>query len=130
MKAVADDYSQSSPFPHSGYTICCSPSSQQDVQISQSNTGSPQLKLLDRKGWGNRRAFDTLKGVQSNAVESNGKWSHGKDTPSGSSSRSPRIVPTLFWLGGEAPSKIDCRKKGTLILNCLLEDLVMASSYS
>ena len=37
----------------------------------------------------------------------------------------PPVVPflTLFGLGGQAPTKINYRKKGTLILTSLLEDL-------
>ena len=34
------------------------------------------------------------------------------------------FVPFLFLPEGFS-SKIDCRKKGTLILTCLLEDLVL-----
>ena len=33
------------------------------------------------------------------------------------------LSPFLFWLGGKPPTKIDCQKKGSLILVSLLEDL-------
>ena len=39
----------------------------------------------------------------------------------------PDLSP-LFWLGG-SPTKIDYRKKGTLILTALLEDLDLHAIY-
>ena len=54
------------------------------------------------------------------SLQKAGRWSKV-------ASRSPSQVPTftVFFFGGRfgSPTEIDCRKKGTLVLASLLEDL-------
>ena len=38
--------------------------------------------------------------------------------------KTTRVVPFYPFLGEGSPTKLDCRKKGTLILTSLLEDLI------
>ena len=40
----------------------------------------------------------------------------------------PFSPPLFFFGGGGSPTKIDCRRKGTLVLSSLLEDLVNATA--
>ena len=47
-------------------------------------------------------------------------WGRLSRSPSGAN-----FSPVSFWGGVRDPSKIDCRKKGALILSSLLEDLVV-----